>query len=273
MTTDTFRQLDKDGYVLVEDVLQSDQLKRVRGAFYRVEKETRNEWLKSGASDRSFTPYGMGPNAHVVFPLIDRDDVFVDLLEHPVTSGIARRMQGPDLMMIDNALQVRPAGSHGHRHWHRDTDIWKHDVNSWDDSDRTRWEQMRACDEPHYLIKIFFLIEDIGRNTAPFSVVPGSHRWPDPPDREGEPLDDMPGHVRITGPAGSAIIWNGCIWHTAMANTGTKARRLLLYNHAHFGTGPDAQHEACILKGKFRDRMLRQRSPFCRQLLGIERMG
>ncbi|MBK36816.1 MAG: hypothetical protein CME26_14975 [Gemmatimonadetes bacterium] len=45
----------------------------------------------------------------------------------------------------------------------------------------------------------------------------------------------MPDHVQLTGKAGDAILWNGRIWHRAMDNTGTKVRRMLLYNYRHFG--------------------------------------
>ena len=78
-----------------------------------MEKETRHEWLNGTATDPHGGPYGMGKDAHVVYPVIDRDDVFVDLLEHPVTTGIVQRMLGPDMMMIDNdftLLVQRPKG-------------------------------------------------------------------------------------------------------------------------------------------------------------------
>ena len=269
MTDEICRQLDEDGYVLVEDVLGGEQLKRAQERFHRVEQETREEWARIPSAERVFRPYGLGENAHVVFPIIDHDDLFVDLLEHPVTTGIAQRIQGPDLMMVDNALHSKPAGTPAHTGWHRDTGKWEHDCSGWDDAMLARWETIRACDVPHYKIKVFFIIEEIRNGTAPFSVVPGSHRWPEAPEEGNDALEEMPGHVRITGPAGAAIIWNGCIWHTAMDNTDTRARCMLLYNYTHFG---DGQREQYILRGEFRDRMKRERSPFCRQLLGIDRM-
>ena len=267
MISEISKQLDDDGYLLVEDVLIGDDLARVQETFCRVEQETQAEWSQSLSGDLGFKPYGLGQDAHVVFPIINHDDLFVDLLEHPLTTGITQRIQGPDIMMVDNALHVKPAGTPSHTRWHRDTGEWKYDNTGWDDTTLSCWEEIRACDAPHFKIKIFFIVDDIRQETAPFSVVPGSHRWPEAPEKRDEPLDAMPDHVRITGPAGSAIIWNGCIWHTAMDNTDTRARRMLLYNYTHFGSG---QREQYILHGEFRERMRRERSQFCRQLLGIE---
>jgi ectoine hydroxylase-related dioxygenase (phytanoyl-CoA dioxygenase family) len=222
MTDDICAQLDRDGYILVENVLKAGDLHRVQEAFRTVEEQTREDWSRKVSGELGFKPYGLGPDAHVVFPIIDHDDLFVDLLEHPLTTGITQRIQGPDIMMVDNALHVKPAGTPSHTKWHRDNKMWKYDNSGWDEPTRGRWQDIRACDVPHFKIKVFFMVDDIGHDTAPFSVVPGSHRWERDPDKEG-PLDAMPDHVRLTGSAGSAIIWNGSIWHTAMDNGDTRA--------------------------------------------------
>ena len=78
----------------------------------------------------------------------------------------------------------------------------------------------------------------------------------------------MPGHVKILGKAGDAVLWNGCILHAAMHNTGNQARRMLFYNYVHFG---QHQYEPCRPASEFAAR-IRGRSPLCRQLFGLERM-
>ena len=36
--------------------------------------------------------------------------------------------------------------------------------------------------------------------------------------------------MKLTGRAGDVVLWNGALYHAAMRNTDTQARRLLLYN-------------------------------------------
>ena len=43
---------------------------------------------------------------------------------------------------------------------------------------------------------------------------------------------------------------------------------MLLYNYTHFGM---KQYDWCIAKDDYRDRLARERSAWCQQLLGIER--
>ena len=85
--------------------------------------------------------------------------------------------------------------------------------------------------------------------TGPFSVVPGTHREDDGACRLGR-------HLERADLA------------TALDNTDTKARRMLLYNYTHFGM---KQYDWCIAKDDYRDRLARERSAWCQQLLGIER--
>jgi ectoine hydroxylase-related dioxygenase (phytanoyl-CoA dioxygenase family) len=258
---------DTHGYLLIEDALDNKQLSQIQEAFYRVEAETQAEWKRQITAQPNFRPYGLGPTAHVVYPVVTHDDLFLDLLEHPQTISIAEAFMGPDMMMIDNALHVKPAGTKSHTRWHRDAGTAFFSPDEWEASDRQAWERMRVCETPFLKIKIFFFVEDVDEDTAPFSVVPGSHKLDVDAVPQYDDLNDMPNHVKLVGKAGSAVLWNGYIWHTAMDNISTNARRMLLYNYVHFGM---RQHPPCVPTEDFA-RHLKNRSPLCRQLLGLER--
>ena len=60
--------------------------------------------------------------------------------------------------------------------------------------------------------------------------------------------------------AGDALLWNGCILHAAMDNTGGQARRMLIYNYVHFGQN---QYVPCRATGDFKER-IQAISPLCR---------
>lgn len=260
---------DTQGYLVVEDALSDDELARVQEAFHHVKDKTQEEWRQAIAKSPDFKPYGLGPTAHVVYPVVTHGDVFLDLLEHPSTISIAEAFLGPDIMMIDNALHVKPAGTKTHTRWHRDATTWSYPSEEWTEADKTAWEQMRACETPFFKIKIFFFVEDVDEETGPFSVVPGSHKLDVETVPQYDNLNDMPNHVKLAGKAGAAVLWNGYIWHTAMDNVDTKPRQMLLYNYTHFGM---KQHSPCVPSRAFAQHV-RNRSPLCRQLLGLERMS
>ncbi|HIB90549.1 TPA: hypothetical protein EYN09_15800 [Candidatus Poribacteria bacterium] len=259
---------DRQGYLIIEDALKGNQLHKIQGTSYRVEQQTQAEWRQAVANLPDFRPYGLGPTAHVVYPIINHDDIFLDLLEHPMTISIAMAFMGPDIQMIDNALHIKPAGSRSHTGWHRDAQTWFHSTEAWTEADQYTWQQMRACERPFFKIKIFFCVDDVNEETAPFSVVPGSHKTGEDRVPQYNELEEMPNHLKLVGKAGTAILWNGRIWHTAMHNTDTKSRRMLLFNYTHFGM---KQHAPCVPASGFAQHV-RNRSPLCRQLLGLERM-
>jgi len=263
------RFFDEQGYFKVEGVLGGEELVRVQEEFARVEAATREDWQRQVEQGADYKAYGIGETTHVVFPIAPHGDVFVDLLEHPGTMSIAEAFMGPDVQMSDNALHIKPEGTKSHTVWHRDATAWFYlEADDWGAADRRVWEQIGASEKPFHKIKVFFFVDDVDEQTAPFSVVPGSHKLDVEKVPQYENLDDMPDNVRLVGKAGDAILWNGSIWHTAMDNTDTKGRRMLLYNYTHFGM---SQHPPCIPSGEFVD-YVRGRSLLCRQFFGLERM-
>ena len=261
--------LDTQGYLMVPGALEGGLLGRVQETFYRVEEETRQAWKESCLRPPEFRPYGLGPTAHVVEPIVTRADIFLDLLEYPLTVSTLLAFLGPDIQMLDNALHVKPAGTRTHTRWHRDTAVGGYPARGWSEEECREWERIKACEIPCSKLKVFFFVDDIDAKTGPFSVVPGTHKLAVDQVPQYDPLTDMPGHIKLVGKAGSALIWHAAIWHTAMDNTGSRARRMLLYNYAHYGM---RQYDPCLPTEALAARV-RRRSPLCRQLLGLERMS
>ena len=47
-------------------------------------------------------------------------------------------------------------------------------------------------------------------------------------------LEAMPAMKKLGAPAGTAVIWNVALWHTATANTANRDRKMLAYGYTHF---------------------------------------
>jgi ectoine hydroxylase-related dioxygenase (phytanoyl-CoA dioxygenase family) len=85
----------------------------------------------------------------------------------------------------------------------------------------------------------------------------------DMPIPKVETAEEMPGHVKMAYPAGTAYFFNGRLYHSAGSQRGAKDRRVLIYNYGHkwmriwqgYEPSPELQSRA--------------RTPLRRQLLGM----
>jgi ectoine hydroxylase-related dioxygenase (phytanoyl-CoA dioxygenase family) len=87
-------------------------------------------------------------------------------------------------------------------------------------------DEMYPLPRPHrpLLCNALIALCDFTDANGATRVVAGSHRWqamPEPPYPESEPMELS---------AGSALIWNGSLWHTAGANRTTEERPAITIN-------------------------------------------
>ena len=84
------------------------------------------------------------------------------------------------------------------------------------------------------MVKLFFLLEDVSEDGGCTLFLPGSHRFPQdfPLPKAADPAE-MPGHVKMAFPAGTAYFFNGRCYHAATDNNSRLARRVLIFNYGH----------------------------------------
>ena len=86
MVKDWRQQWDRDGYIIVENALDSIDLKRVRSAYEKVEADQAPAWRESVLNETYGGGYGNGPDAHTMQNIYNYDDVFLDLAENPMVT-------------------------------------------------------------------------------------------------------------------------------------------------------------------------------------------
>jgi phytanoyl-CoA hydroxylase len=195
MTAEEARQqYDQQGFVLIRNALTPDELQRVRVAFDRAAEQK------------------------ALRDLLNQDDVFVDMVDHPVLLTVVRAVVGEDAQLrYAQGGIVRPGEDTGSG-WHCDL------------------SGLRGVYLPESVVmtKLFTYLEDVPENGACLAFVPGSHRY-----ELGHPLPDidaheaMPHHVKMVVRAGDAVLMNGYTWHARFHNRGDRPRKVLEYSYIH----------------------------------------
>jgi ectoine hydroxylase-related dioxygenase (phytanoyl-CoA dioxygenase family) len=76
------------------------------------------------------------------------------------------------------------------------------------------------------MVGFIIMVDDFRSDNGATRFVPGSHTWPTTPcDAMSDPAADHEQQVLACGPAGSAIVYNGSVWHGHSANQTGEPRR------------------------------------------------
>jgi hypothetical protein len=190
---DEWRRFERDGFLLVEDAIEGDDVDRYIAASDRVAAASGH------AAGSAFTPWG--GVAHL-------DPVFAALIDHPRHVGYAWDVYGDQLKLHSSQAFIRPPGR-SDTTWHRD-------------GPRVVPYRVYAPRLPLQL-KVAYWLTDLPRpDMGNLVVYPGSHRLDafDAYTSSGPVEGEAPICVR----AGTMMLMDGNIYHRVMDNESTTTR-------------------------------------------------
>lgn len=210
------RQLDDEGFTIVEDVISRAEAKRMGEEFER---------LHTAEKDTGGKEVHVEPGARRLSNIFNKSPVFDPLLSIAPALTAANYLLGE--IKVHGANIRDPVKGYGQQQLH--VDVPKKFPDDW------------------WLINAMVLFDDMTLDNGPTRVIPGSHRWapinvpvvnqgdwePTPLSSEDQArvpksLDDpYPGEVLITAPAGSAVIMNSSGWHSGTRKNNDAPRRLI----------------------------------------------
>lgn len=204
--------LERDGGIIVEDLLASDMVARVN-------EEVEEAVAADHPADPMFNPIMRafhGSQTRQVSGMARVSRTFAtEVLCHPVLLALADALLLPSCaryqMNIGHLLERGPGAEA--QLLHRDEAVWS--------------DVPRPAPELQLASVIAFV--DFTADGGATRVVPGSHRWPDrdlPPFEQAVQPPPDPGQVvSAEMPAGSAVIYTGGVLHGGGANTTEVPRR------------------------------------------------
>ena len=201
--------LDRNGYVDLGPLLNADQLKKMRDRYdAAIEQE--------GASPENAATRGIGRVVDTVVKPMNRDGLLDPIFMHPRLLAAVRHVLGVHLKYIGSNYHCALPG-YGHQGIHADF--------SWG-----------VKGEPQ-VVNAVWLIDEFTQDNGATRIVPGSHRSGIHPNGDlvnGEPRDlnaPVEGEIKVTGSAGSCVVYNAHLWHGGTQNCTHKLRRA---QHAFF---------------------------------------
>jgi ectoine hydroxylase-related dioxygenase (phytanoyl-CoA dioxygenase family) len=189
--------IDRLGYVVLPDVIDAGWLARLRTAFERAvdQKETATAGKQSGTRHAN--------------DLIQKDEAFDGVLTHPKILAAVHHALRRSFKVL--ALGGRdPLPGYGQQGLHTD------------------WYPRASLSEPFSVVTTLWLLDDFIENNGSTRLIPESHLWLKPlPKSLQQPEAKHPDQRHIIARAGSALVFNGNLWHGGSRNESNRPRRVI----------------------------------------------
>lgn len=238
MTEQQRRQLDEDGYVILDRFMSDDLLERLRR---RIDELFFEEGCRAGWE------FKQEPGALRLANLVDKGEVFRDAIAMPGILEGVEYVLGAEYKL--GSLNARSAKPHV-------------------EAPQPLHVDMGALpDEQGYSVcNTIWMLDDFTSDNGATRVIPGSHRWGKRPEEElADPLAQHPEERLVLAPAGSVVIMNAHCWHGGTANRTDAPRRAM---HAFYCRRdlPQQQYQKRLLRPETQAQL----SPRLRWLLALD---
>ncbi len=221
LTEEQKRQWIEDGYLVLKGVLSAGEVKHLTAVIDGMDEEHR-KYLSENPLDGSETEAYTGLNR---LNIIEDSDIFVQLIDHPVTFPVVLELLGPFIQLSMSQAMIRPPNP--------DCKGFSHALHP----DGGQAMQRIRVDKNSLPLQIkiqYFLTPLAASNHGNFTIVPGSHHCPFPIAQLGNAENPHNAEaVQLCVKAGDAAVFPHALWHGAATNRSNSARKTLIYCYNH----------------------------------------
>ena len=215
LTVDERVTFERDGYFVVKNALETDQIAQLVEATDRLEAKERPKYAERGL--KSHQPLN-------VLDFIGKDDRFLPLIDLPQTFMKVVDILGWHIQLYHSHVIITPPRrgkqpSSQRLGWHQDSGRLNLDLES--------------NPRPRISLKVGFFITDVSvEGRGNFHVIPGSHlnnQLQLPENNDKNPENATP----ILVSPGDAVFFDRRLWHAAGINSSELTRKALFYGYSY----------------------------------------
>src|SRR6478752_2612663 len=208
LTSAQLEQFDRDGYLFFPSIFSPEEIRTLTDEVPRLYAQHRPENVREKGSDAVRTNFA----AHLY------SKPFAKLARHPRMVEPVRQIYGEDLYMHQFKINGKAAFNGDVWQWHQDYGTWMND---------DLMPEARA-------MNVAIFLDEVNEFNGPLMFIPGSHKQGALPAGHDTSTTSYPlwtidndairklvgkgGIVAPKGPAGSMILFHGCLVHASTAN-------------------------------------------------------
>lgn len=219
LTRDQKDSYDREGYLMVENVLSEADLAELRAITYDFIERSRTVQESDDVFDLDDGHSAETPRLTRIKLPHKQHPAFDTLLRRSAVTVVLKDLLGPDTMLQTSKLNTKAPGGGAAVEWHQDWAFYPHTNDA--------------------MLAFGILLEDVTPDNGPLMVIPGSHRGPilshfsndvfcgaiNPDD----PLFHLDKAVTLTGKAGSMTVHHARTLHGSAPNLSDRNRLILFY--------------------------------------------
>jgi len=231
--TDRGEEIEQEGYTVIEDAFNQDELAKMRTAADRILELIVNSSL---ANDRTSGRLALvedesgGQMVKKIQPVNDLSLTFTEISRDERLIEPMREFMDDEPRLMEEKLNYKqplPNPIEG-LDTNRPTDAWP---------PHSDWAYFRAQDYPQTVVSSAIALDDLTEANGTIRFWPGTNDEYIEHERFDNGLGVPEKHVDrdeselIEAPAGSLILFDSLVWHESAANTTESPRRLMIYSH------------------------------------------
>ncbi len=221
---DGLNQLRREGFCVLDRIIPAHEVDSVRNGVVAGHVRATIEYEALGGNLGRQTDAKGGPGTCAIAYLSDLTPYLADTRLLP----LVRAVFGQHVRIAQTEFKTQAPGREDTdwRGFHSD---WPHDLSDRDQAGRVA----QPFPNVPMQLSVLWMLSAFGPETGGTWIVPRTHRDPHNPRLHQTPegltehvnqLESIPGEIQVRGAAGSVLVMDSRVWHSAGANPGSEPR-------------------------------------------------